>query len=185
MFFTAWSLWTRYALFDGGHFTLCVLCAFPTIWGLINPCTVNKMHCFGRPKIENTYNDYSETRNLTGQCPCSMRQSCRGSLNVLPEVWLYFVFTRLLWASNCWQWKTFEVLKLTVNEDEVKCLSKTWRNYNYLCCEISIMTYVRLFFTPPTSRSWRSFKFALFLGFCQFRWHCRVGSDQNIVKLIF
>ena len=61
------------------------------------------------------YNHYSETRNLIGQYPCRMRQSCTGNLRVDIAGRIY----QILMGLNCRQ-KTFKLLKLTENEDKVK-----------------------------------------------------------------
>ena len=61
------------------------------------------------------YNNYSETRNLIGQYPCRMRQSCTGNLRVDMAGRIY----QILMGLNCRQ-KTFKLLKLTENEDKVK-----------------------------------------------------------------
>ena len=45
------------------------------------------------------YNNYSKTRNMIGQYPCRMRQSCTGNL----KVDFASHFTSLLRASNCRQ----------------------------------------------------------------------------------
>ena len=61
------------------------------------------------------YNNYNETRNLIGQYPCRMRQSCAGNLRVHMAGRIYAIVMGL----NCRQ-KTFKLLKLTENEDKVK-----------------------------------------------------------------
>ena len=61
------------------------------------------------------YNNYSGARNLIGQYPCRMRQSCTGNLRVDMAGRIY----QILMGLNCRQ-KKFKLLKLTENEDTVK-----------------------------------------------------------------
>ena len=59
---------------------------------------------------ETLYNNYSETRNLIGQCPCRMRQSCTGTLKV--DIWL--VNTRAGWdnpAREVWKLTSLRILR--------------------------------------------------------------------------
>ena len=72
---------------------------------------------FHHAKEHTLYNNYSDTRNLIGQYPCRMRQSCTGNLRAEMAGRIY----QILMGLNCRQ-KTFKLLKLTENEEKVNCL---------------------------------------------------------------
>ena len=103
------------------HLSIFVFLALPRcygcIWYMHKKPVLSGYDTFIRRIVKRGLCDnYSETRNLIGQCPCRMRQSFPGNLRVGMAGQIYQTVMGLKSPKK----KTFKLLKLAENEDKIK-----------------------------------------------------------------